>query len=578
MLKFTPPLRDIEFALTAGANVESLLSYEAFREFDLDLFRAVIEEAGKVVAGKITHSNRKGDEVGCSLENGVVRTPPGFKEAYEEWTQGGWVGLALNPDHGGQGLPHTIGVAVSEMLCAGNTAFSLYPGLTRGVAHALDVCADSDLKARYLPRLVSGEWCGTMCLSEPQAGSDVGANKTRAVRNPDGSYRLDGMKIWITGGEHDLTEQIVHLVLARVPDAPEGTRGLSLFLVPKFLVNGDGTLGNRNGVSCSTIEHKMGINGSATCALTFDGATGYLVGEVNRGMTNMFTIMNYERFEIGLQGLGISEISTQNAIHYAKERVQFGPIVQHPDVRRMLFTMKAYTEGMRFLSYMVAADMDRAAHESDQAARGGAQDRVDLMIPVVKALFTDLAVEISSLGVQIYGGVGYVREYGMEQNIRDARIGPIYEGTNGIQALDLVGRKLTLHDGRLWKSYLDEIDGFLNEAGADDAAAPILAALGKVMPGFRKATSWMVEKSRSPAAAAGATDYLRGFGLVSLGYAWARAAVAAAAKPAGDPFWAAKLATARFYAERLLVGPASAAFEAGMAGEGDFLALPAAAL
>ncbi len=577
MTEYLPPLRDIEFTLNEIAGIEALGACAAFSEFDIELYRAILEEAGRVTASVIAPTNREGDEAGCVFDNGAVRTPPGFKAAYDQFAEGGWIGLSLDPAFGGQGLPHMISVAVSEMMCAANTSLSLYPGLTRGVFQAIWRHGSEELKSAYLEPLASGRFTGTMCLSEPQAGSDIGATRAKAMPREDGTYRLEGSKIWITGGEHDLTEQVIHLVLARLPDAPAGTRGLSLFLVPKLLMSADGTPGQRNSVSCAGIEHKMGINGSATCVLNFDGATAYLVGEENRGMHNMFTVMNYERFEIGLQGLGLAENATQNAIRYARERVQSGPIIDHPDVRRMLFTMKAYTEGMRMMAYWIARAFDEAEYGSQEVAQA-AQDRVDLMIPVAKALFSDLGVEVASLGVQVYGGVGYVREYGMEQNIRDARIGPIYEGTNGIQALDLVGRKLSLHEGRLWKNHVAEIEAFLSENQGRGDIDFIVTPLRSALQAMHAATAFLTAAwTDDPIAArAGASDYLRGFGLVTMGYLWARAARLAAEKP--DAFNQAKLATAEFFAGRLLLGPAEAAFRAARAGGGAAFVLSGEAI
>lgn len=592
MTGYVAPLRDMDFVLEEIVGIDRIKSVERFKDLDSDLFRAVLEEAAKLIENTVSPTNREGDEVGCVFRDGRVMTPPGFKEAYAAYVQGGWVGLALDTEYGGQGLPHLLGVAVSEMLCGANTAFSLYPALSRAVFRALYKHGSKELKDLILPRLGSGQWCGTMCMSEPQAGSDVGAIRTKAMRQEDGSYRLEGSKVWISGGEHDLTEQIIHLVLARVPGAPEGTRGLSLFVVPKRLVNSDGSLGAPNAIGCGGIERKMGINGSATCSMNLDGAAGHLIGEENCGIQNMFTVMNYGRLEIALQGLGIAERATQNAIRYARERRQGPPlvasagqkggqqpIISHPDVRRMLFTMKAYTEGMRMLGYWVGHNIDVAEHHANPEARTAAQDVVDLMIPVCKALFTDLGVEIANLGVQVFGGVGYMRDYGMEQNVRDARTGPIYEGTNGIQALDLVRRKLRLHDGRLQQAFFAGIKALIAEQEGNSDLTFIVCPLKAAAEKLEAATDWMVRRGEeSPEdVAAGACEYSRAFGLVASGHMWAKAARLALAKP-DDPFCKGKLATARFYAERLLLPPVEASLRAAMAGGESFVALDEALL
>lgn len=585
MTDYAAPRDDMTFVLRNVVGIGDVLGLPAYADFDFALIEIVIDEAAKLIEKTIAPTNRTGDEVGCVYANGTVTTPPGFRAAYEAWVDGGWPGLSLPAAFGGQGLPHAAGVAVSEMLCAANTAFSLYPVLTRGVIQALEKFGDDALKSVYLPPLAAGKWCGTMCLSEPQAGSDVGATRTRAIPQPDGSHRLEGSKIWITGGEHDLTEQIVHLVLARLPGAPEGTRGLTLFLVPKFLVGADRALGRRNAVRCERIEDKMGINGSATCVLAFDNAEAYRVGAENGGMAAMFAVMNYERFEVGLQGLGLAERATQQALRYATERRQGVPItlpkgqrsepipiIDHPDVRRMVTIMQAYTEGMRVLAYDMAKAFDMAAHHPDPAVREGAQDRVDLLIPVCKALFTDLGVEIANLGIQVMGGVGYVREYGMEQILRDARIGAIYEGTNGIQALDLVRRKLTLHGGRLWRVYFADIRRDLAGRPAESDLIPIEDALGAALAALERATERMADAAlnRPLDAAAGAADFLRAFGLVALGHGWARAARAASVQDDAG-LRTGKIRLARFYAGRMLGANLAALLANATVGAADLM-------
>ncbi len=415
----------------------------------------ILEEAAKVAEEVLLPINASGDEAGCVLENGVVRTPKGFKEAYDTFRLGGWTALSADPRYGGQGLPESLNKLVEEMSCSANLAFGLYPGLTHGAYQAIADHARDELKDAYLPKMVDGTWSGTMCLTEAHCGTDLGMLRTRAVPEADGSYRVSGSKIFISAGEHDLTENIIHLVLARLPDAPPGTRGISLFLVPKFIPTTDGRPGARNGVVCTALEHKMGIKASSTCQLTFEDATGWLIGEPNKGLACMFTMMNSERLSVGIQGLGAAETSYQSAVAYARERIQgrslsgakasdkaADPIIVHPDVRRMLLTIRAYAEGCRALGGWVARELDELERSDDPDVRKRAEDFTALMTPIVKALFTDLGFEATNIGMQVYGGHGYIRANGMEQLVRDARISMIYEGTNGVQALDLVGRKL----------------------------------------------------------------------------------------------------------------------------------------
>lgn len=567
MTDYVTPLRDMDFVLTELLNLDGIQDIDGFDEVSNDLIVPVLDEAAKLIQKTIAPLNRSGDEEGCRYDEGKVFTPAGFKEAYQTYAESGWISLAQDPEYGGQGLPYVLSVPVSEMLCSANTALSLYPGISRGVYEAIHLNASDELKQRYLPSLSSGLWTGTMCISEPQAGTDIGAIRTKVSKQEDGSYRVTGNKTWITGGEHDLTEQIVHLVLARTEDAPEGVRGLSLFVVPKFKVTDDGTLAEANNVNCAGIEHKMGINASATCVLNFEDSQGYLVGELHAGIKYMFTVMNFERFEISLQGMGIAEHATQNAIGYAKERLQgysFDKnkdntkpvaIIQHPDIKRQLMTMKAYTEGMRMLAYDTALNFDKSMNHQDAEQKQFAQDLVDLMIPVCKSLFTDLGVEISSMALQVFGGNGYTREYGMEQNMRDARIGSIYEGTNAVQALDLVRRKLTMNNGRLPANFFAEVKCFLSEIKDNESLSFIHPPLSSILVRLEQATLWLQENNKTNAdgVALGASEYLRAFGLVTLGYWWAKAAHVACTKD--DVFSKAKMETARFYAQRLLVSP-----------------------
>ncbi|RDD63808.1 acyl-CoA dehydrogenase C-terminal domain-containing protein [Ferruginivarius sediminum] len=569
MPSYTAPLRDMRFVYHELIDGDSLQELPAYAEATPDTVDAVLEEAGKLCRDVLQPLNRGGDEEGCTYENGVVRTPAGFKEAYAAFVEGGWPSLAADPDYGGQGLPHLLNTLVEELICSANLSFGTYPGLTHGAYRALHAHASQELKDRYLPKLAEGTWTGTMCLTEPHCGTDLGLVRTKAETNDDGSYAISGTKIYISCGEHDLAENIVHLVLARLPGAPAGTKGISLFVVPKFLPNEDGTPGVRNGVSCGGIEHKMGLNASATCVMNFEGATGWLVGESNKGMRQMFTMMNLARLAVGIQGIGLSEASYQGAVQYAHDRKQgrglngprypdrkADPIVVHPDVRRMLLTMRAYTEGMRALGAWVAREADIADAHPDADRRQQGDDLVALMTPVVKALFTDLGYDVTNLGVQIHGGSGYVRETGMEQFVRDCRIAQIYEGANGIQGLDLVGRKMPAHTGRSLRRFFHPVANFLAEHQDNKELAPFVQPLSKGFGRLQTVTGWLAQKGLSDPEEAGAaaTDYLRLIGLVALGYMWARTAQVALAHTGddGDGFYAAKLATARFFMQKLL--------------------------
>ena len=572
MSDYTAPIADMRFALEEIAGIGEIARLPHCEQASPDLVDAVLEEAAKLAAGVLAPLNHIGDQQGSRLENGVVRTPEGFKEAYRQYVEGGWNALPFDPEHGGQGLPMVLATAVLEMWNAANMGFALCPLLNVGAVEALTAHGTDEQKRLYLPKLISGEWTGTMNLTEPQAGSDVGALRTRAV--PDGAhYRITGQKIFITYGEHDMAENIVHLVLARLPDAPPGTRGISLFLVPKFVVNGDGSVGARNDVRCVSLEHKLGIHASPTCVLAFGdngGAVGYLVGEENRGMECMFTMMNNARLNVGLQGVAIAERAYQQARDFARQRVQGRPvtakaagtypIIHHPDVRRMLLLMRAQSEAMRALAYYTAGAIDRARHHPDAERRAQQQRRVDLLIPVVKAWCTDLGVEIASIGVQIHGGMGFIEETGAAQHLRDARIAPIYEGTNGIQANDLVGRKLLRDRGAAATELLADmrtIDRRLEAAPGEDIAG-IRPALALAIDALGEATSWMVETGAAdlPHALAGSASYLKLMGIVTGGALLAQGALAAEARlkaGAGDAaFNKAKLMTARFFAEHVL--------------------------
>ena len=570
MTDYAAPVRDMSFVIEELIGLDTVAALPGLDWVTGDLVRQVLAEAGKFGAEVLAPLNRTGDIEGCALRNGVVTTPEGFADAYRQFTAGGWNGTIAAPDHGGQGLPWLVATAIGEIWESANLAFSLCPMLTQSAIWALTIHGSPEQKDVWLPRLVSGEWSGTMNLTEPHAGSDVGALRTRAVRE-DGHYRIKGQKIFITWGEHDMAENIVHTVLARVDGAPEGTRGISLFIVPKFLVNADGSLGARNDLRCAALEHKLGIHASPTAVMSYgddEGAVGYLVGEENRGMEYMFTMMNNARLGVGREGLAMAERAFQQARDYAAGRVQgrsiadpaAGPvaIVKHPDVRRMLMTMKAEIEAMRALAYAVAADLDVAGRHEDAETRARRQARVDLLVPVVKAWCSDTGVAIASEAVQVHGGAGFIEETGAAQHYRDSRITPIYEGTNGIQALDLVRRKILGDRGAAVRDLMAEMDALARAPGSA-ATAPILDALAGGLEELGEATDWLLADRPAATAAAAATPYLALLGTVAGGWLLARSAAIADARAAedGDPFYRAKVDTARFYAECVLPRAAS---------------------
>jgi alkylation response protein AidB-like acyl-CoA dehydrogenase len=556
MASYTAPLREIEFVLKDVLNVGQLASLPAFAEATPDTLIGLIEEAAKLVQEEIAPLNAKGDQQGCKWNNGEVTVPDGMPEAYKLYWQAGWVGLCNPTEYGGQGLPYTLAKVVDELVCSGNVAFALYPGLTAGCFEAINANASDELKNIYLPKLGTGEWTGTMCMTEPQAGSDLASVKTKATPNGDGSYSLEGGKIFITSGEHTMADNIIHFTLARLPDSPPGIKGLSTFVVPKFLVKPDGSPGERNKVHCVSIEHKMGIHGSCTCSLQFEGARGWMVGAPNTGIQNMFVMMNLARILVGFQGLGQCELATQNAIAYAKERKQGkafnggATIVDHPDVRRMLLSMKATTEGARVMAYETAMYVDLAHHHPDAAVREEAQDWVELNTPLVKAFCTDSAFELGSTAIQVYGGHGFIREHGIEQIVRDSKILCLYEGTNGIQAMDLVRRKLMLNNGRLPQRFFAKVRA---EGTADAPCGFIAKPLREAVDELEKTTQWLQEsyKTNPEDAGFGAVDFLRAFSLTYLGYNWLRMAKAASAS-GDEAFKRSKLATAQFFASRML--------------------------
>ncbi|MBT8194663.1 MAG: acyl-CoA dehydrogenase [Acidimicrobiia bacterium] len=567
---YTPPIRDIAFVLEHITDLAALSKFDGFEHADLETVRGALEEAGRFMAEVIAPTNRIGDEVGAVHDGDAsVTTPEGFKDAYDKFVASGWGAVGYPAEAGGAGLPWLIGLAVQEMFTSANMAFSLGPMLTQSAVEALLFHGSDEQKAIYLDKLVSGEWTGTMVLTEPEAGSDVGALRSKAVRNDDGTYAITGTKIFITWGEHDLADNIIHMVLARTPDAPPGTKGISMFIVPKFLVNPNGSLGERNAFKAASLEHKLGIHASPTAVMNFEGATGYLVGDENQGMRYMFTMMNSARLSVGLQGLAISERAYQQAREYAQERRQgraigaaktdHSPIIEHPDVRRMLMTIKAYNEAMRCVLYATAEAFDQANNAPDEATREAGQEYMDLLTPIAKGWCTDLGVEMTSLALQVHGGMGYVEETGVAQHYRDARIAPIYEGTNGIQAIDLVARKLPMRTGGAIQDLIGQmsaLDGDLAEAGDD--LASIRNSLSESVADLTAAVLWLAEHGVADPndALAGATPFLRLMGTAVGGWYLARAALAAhriLGSGEGDSaFLESKITTARFYAEQLL--------------------------
>ena len=568
MSEYIAPLQDMRFVMQELAGLEQVVSLPGCEEASPDVVDAILHEAARFSGEVLSPLNRVGDRDGAKWKDTVVTTSPGFKEAYRQFVDNGWNGLGCDPEFGGQGLPKLLSTAVSEMWKASNHAFSLCPMLTQGAIEALMIAGTDEQKSAYLPNLVSGEWTGTMNLTEPSAGSDLAAVRSRAEPVGDGTYRIFGQKIFITYGEHDMTDNIVHLVLARTPNAPEGVKGISLFVVPKFLLKVDGTPGERNDVYCVSIEHKLGIHGSPTAVLAFGdhgGAIGTLVGEENRGLEYMFIMMNAARFNVGLEGLGDAERAYQRAVAYAKDRVQGTevgvrggpkvPIIKHPDVRRMLMSMRARIEAMRALAYVTAAAQDNAHQNPDETSRKKGQAFADLMIPVVKGWSTESAIDIASLGVQVHGGMGFIEETGAAQHLRDARITTIYEGTTAIQANDLIGRKIAREKGITILAVISDMRAAI--AQLDGELAGIGARQSVAVDALEKAVSWIVANfpTDPKAAHVGAVPFLHLLGIVAGGWQMGRAAVIARAKIAGgdsDPFWSAKLVTARFFADHFL--------------------------
>ena len=593
MPTYRAPVRDVRFILDDVLGVDRYANMSAFSEAPKDVRDAILEETAKFCENEVQPLNRVGDIHGCTLaDDGSVTTPPGYKDAYDKFVAAGFMGLAADPDYGGQGLPNVLKSALNEMASSACMAFAMYPGLTLGAASALAVGGTDEQKQTYLPKMLAGEWGGTMNLTEPQAGTDLGLLKTKAVPQADGSYAITGQKIWISSGEHDLTDNIIHLVLARIEGAPEGTKGISLFVVPKVFVNEDGSLGERNAVRCGGLEEKMGIHGNATCVMNYDGATGWLVGEEHKGLRIMFVMMNEARIGTGLQGLSQSEVAYQNAVVWARERLQgrsltgpknpdgaADPIIVHPDVRRMLMDIKSFNEGARAFGLWLALFSDLEHQSPDEEVRQKASDYLALLTPVLKAYFTGRGFENVSNAVQVHGGSGYVEETGVAQFLRDSRIAMIYEGANGVQALDLVGRKLAMNGGRPLMTFLAELDAFIAEREDKEEVAEFVAGLKAARGHLQEATDWLMNNALENFDHAGATsmDYLMLFGDVCLAYLWAQMAEAAQAKIAageGDPYFKTKLATGRYFVARTL--PETATFLAKIkTGAGPVMALDA---
>ncbi|MGI8526171.1 MAG: acyl-CoA dehydrogenase C-terminal domain-containing protein [Pseudolabrys sp.] len=593
MPTYRAPVDDALFLLNDVFHLDRYNNLPGFADASPDVIEAVLREAAKLAEQTLTPLNRVGDIEGCTRHaDGSVTTPTGFKEAFKQVRDGGWIGISAPEEFGGQGLPATLTEVVNEFLCSANMAFAMYPGLTQGAIAALLAHASPELKKKYLPKMVSGEWTGTMNLTEPHCGTDLGLLRTKAVKQADGSYKISGTKIFISAGEHDLASNIIHLVLARSEGAPAGTKGISLFVVPKVMVKDDGSLGQTNGVACGSIDHKMGIHGNSTCVMNYDSAAGWLIGEENRGLNAMFVMMNEARLGVGVQGLAQSEVAYQNAAIYAKERLQgraitgakykdkpADPIIVHPDIRRNLMTIRAFNEAARALVMWTALKGDIAHRSEDEKERQSADDHMGLLTPVIKGVLTDLGFANTVMAQQVFGGHGYIAEHGMEQFVRDARIAQIYEGANGIQALDLVGRKIGRDGGRALMAFFNEVTAYIKENAADETMKPYLKPLETALGHLQQASMWFMQNAMAKPdnAGAGSYDYMHMFGLVALGYMWCKIVEAAAAKlPKSNGSaqrYSAKLVTARFFMERML--PETAAHLTRIqAGAGSTMELP----
>jgi len=593
-MAYKAPVRDLMFFLNEVLDIDRYSNQRGFAEVSSDLVGQILEEGAKFSEEVIAPLNKIGDVEGCKWDNGKVTGPTGWKEAYQQMVEAGWVGLASEPEHGGQGMPAIVAMAFGQFTAAASPAFSMYPGLTHGCYEALNANASDELKAIYCPKLATGEWGGTMNLTEPQCGTDLGLIRTKAVPNGDGSYNITGQKIWISSGEHDFTDNIIHLVLARIEGAPDGIKGISLFVVPKTFVNEDGSLGERNeGAQCAGLEHKMGIHGNATCVMSYENARGWLVGTENKGMAAMFVMMNEARLGTGLQGLSIGTAAYQAAVEFAKDRLQgrsltgpknpdgpADPIIVHPDVRRMLLEARAFVEGGQGFILWTALQADLQKSE-DEATATKARDYMALITPVVKAYLTDKGFHAASLAMQVHGGSGYTEHFPASQYLRDARITMIYEGTNGVQALDLVGRKLPANGGRAIMTWFADIDAFVAEHKGNADIAPFIDGLDKAKGTLQEASMWLMQNGMQNPDNAGAasTDYLHIFGLTALAYVWAQMAVAAQKQVAAgstDPFYATKLQTGRYFVERILPD-ARAHLKKLQSGAGVLMEMPAEA-
>ena len=569
-MAYKAPVRDLTFILSEVLEIDRYTNQPGFQDVSSELAQQILEEAGRFAEEVIAPINNPGDKEGCHwAEGGVVTTPKGWKEAYHQMVEAGWPSLMMDPAFGGQGMPSVIGSAVGQFTAGASAAFSMYPGLTAGAWAGIHANASEEIKQKYLPKMSTGEWTGTMNLTEPHCGTDLGMVRTKAVPNGDGSYSITGQKIWISAGEHDFADNIIHTVLARVEGAVPGIKGLSLFVVPKFLVNEDGSVGERNSLECAGLEHKMGIHGNATAVMQYDGAKGWLIGEEGRGMNNMFVVMNEARLGTGLQGLAIGAAAYQAAVEFAQDRLQgrsltgpknpdgpADPIIVHPDVRRMLLEARAFVEGGQAFILWTALQADLEKSE-DEAVATKAKDYMGLLTPVLKAYLTDKGFHVASLAMQVHGGSGYTEHFPASQYLRDARITMIYEGTNGIQALDLVGRKLPSNGGRAIMSWFADIDAFVAENGDDEAIKPFVDGLADTKKKLQEATMWLMQNGMANPdnAAAASTDYLHIFGLTALAYMWAQMAKSAQAKIAAgdaDPYYATKLQTGRYFVERIL--------------------------
>ncbi len=588
---YNPPLDDIRFVLNDVLGAEQLCELADYEDFSGELGEQILEEGGKICAEVLFPLNQSGDGEGCTLKDGKVTTPKGFKEAYNTFAENGWCGLACDSEYGGMGMPMLINTVMKEMICSANMSLGMYPGLSFGAYEAIHKFASDELKNIYLPKLVEGKWSGTMCLTEPHCGTDLGLIKSKAIPDDNGSYKITGTKIFISAGEHDLTENIIHLTLAKLPDAPEGARGISLFIVPKFTPNDDGEIGARNAVTCGSLEHKMGIKANATALMNFDEARGWLIGEPHKGLRAMFAFMNDARLGVAMQGLGIAEIAYQNGLEYAKERLQMrsltgvkspdkpaDPIIVHPDVRRMLMISKAVTEGGRALSYWVGMELDISLKHKDEKERQRADDFVALLTPIIKAYLTDMGFEIANLAVQIYGGHGYIWESGVEQYVRDSRIAQIYEGTNGIQALDLVGRKMPQNFGRLLRRFFHPVQKFIETHQANPELQEFIFPLAKSFMKLQQSTAIIAQKGlKNPdEAGAASVDYLRHFALVAMAFMWCKMVIAAqkelASETGNKDFYEAKIQTAKFFMERILP-EADARFKMVLSGGESIMAM-----